>query len=334
MTAPSAEAGDLLYRVACPCAWMGNRRKPTARACPWCGGPGKQIRTWWQVGRAHQSVVYILHFHWPKGVVRDPDNLDWLVWPDGRRIRFQADHYSGSTCDLPRRLAEHLSGRGAKLVAAALELGANVRVSRVWHVPVAFEQRLRRPKPTLSPQSTNGQRFGSIQLRPLCPEPGCAGDKAWARLAETKVRGYYRQLRQAFQATRQARRDWDAHCAELKAAGIWDADKAWDEAFPQLAYDSPADQATHPSNGNADQAAATATSCGSSQHTWLDPADAAKCCNPLWTKNLVIYSLDDRPQPGDCPVRDLPGMAWRWELAAHVEDRPPELDLTADIPID
>ena len=277
MTAPSAEAGDLLYRVACPCAWMGNRRKPTARACPWCGGPGKQIRTWWRVGRAHQSVVYILHFHWPKGVVRDPDDLDWLVWPDGRRIRFQADHYSGSTCDLPRRLAEHLSGRGAKLVAAALELGADVRVSRLG---------------TSRSRSSNGSgdpsrplpavdQWPAVRLhsaRPLCPEPGCAGDKAWGRLAEAKVRRYYRQLRQAFQATRQVRRDWDAHCAELKAAGVWDADKAATRRSRNWPTTPPP---TRPPTSTAMLTRAwPRPPCRSSQRTWLDPADLRQVLQP------------------------------------------------------
>ena len=222
-----------LHRVACPCSWMGTRRKPTARNCPWCGGPGKRLETWWQVGRAHHSVVYVLHFHWPEGVVRDGA---WLAFPDGRRVRFHADHYSGATCDLPRRLAEHRSGRGAKLVAAAIALGAEVRVARLWHVPLAFEQRLR-SAPSDSPRSENGQRFGAAtSLRRLCPEPDCSGDRAWGRFPEQKVRACYRQRRQQAAAKRQARRAWDAHCAQLKADGAWDADGEWDATFPQLAY--------------------------------------------------------------------------------------------------
>jgi hypothetical protein len=218
---------------------MGNRQKPSSRKCPWCGRDGKEIRAWWQVGRARDSVVYILHFHWPEGVLRDPEDRDWLVWPDGRRVRFQADHYSGSSIDLSRRLAEHLSGRGAKLPAAALELGADVRIAREWHVPLAFEQRLRR-KPSVSPQSRNGQRFGSIQLRPLCPEPGCAGEKAWGRFPEAEVQNYYREQRQLNTQERQSRREWEDHCAQLQADGIWDPWTTWDEAFPQLAYGSAA----------------------------------------------------------------------------------------------
>jgi len=212
---------------------MGTRRKPTARSCPWCAGPGKQIKTLWQVGRADQSVVYLLHFHWPEGVVRD---RDWLTFPDGRKVRFQADHYSGSTCDFPRRLAEHLSGQGAKLVAAAIALGVEVRVARVWHVPLAFEQQLR-SKPSDSPRSANGLRFGAAtSLRPLCPEPACSGEKAWRRFPEAKVRAHYQQLREQAEAKRQARRAWNAHCDQLEADGVWDAYLEWDVAYPHLAY--------------------------------------------------------------------------------------------------
>jgi hypothetical protein len=243
MTARRAGTPDVVYRVACPCNWMGNRRKPTARKCPWCARPGKQIQTWWQVGRA--SVVYILHFHWPYGRV----DAKHIRLADGSVVKFHANHYSGSTCDLPRRLAEHLSGRGAKLVAAAIALGAEVRVARVWHVPLAFEQRLRQPpQPDTScepgnlrysscPQAGNGRRYGAKKsLRPLCPEPHCAGEEAWGRYPEDEVLAYYRQLRQDNKAKKQARRAWDDHCAQLSAAGVWDADREWDDTFPHLAY--------------------------------------------------------------------------------------------------
>lgn len=237
-----------LYRVFCPdCFWMGDRRKPTrrkptrrkptARRCPGCGGPGKQLETWWQVGRARDSVVYLLHFVWPEGVVRDPADRNWLVFPDGRRVLFHADHYLGATCDWSRRKGEHLSSRGAKLVAAAIALGAEPRLVRTWRVPLAFEKRLRRPKPSSSPQSINGQRFGSPRtLRPLCPEPECAGHRAWGRYSEAKIQAYYRQLREKAKTKKQARRAWDEHCAQLNTAGVWDADKEWNAAFPDLAY--------------------------------------------------------------------------------------------------
>jgi hypothetical protein len=249
MTARSAGTPQVLYRVACPsCNWMGVRGKPTARNCPWCGGPGERIQTWWQVGRADQSSVYIVHFHWPEGVVRDPTERDWLIFPDGRRIKFHADHYSGSSCQLDRRLTAHLSSQGAKLVAAAIALGAEVRIARVWHVPLAFEQRLRQPpqhstskrentRYSSSPQSDNGRRYGAKKsLRPLCPEPGCAGEAAWRRYPEAEVQAFYQQLRRENKAKKEARRAWDDHCAQLQADGTWDPWETWDEAFPDRAF--------------------------------------------------------------------------------------------------
>jgi len=311
---------------------VGNRRNPTARNCPRCGGPGEKIETLWQVGRGpNQSIIYLLHFHWPHGRV-DP----WHIrLGDGSIVKFQADHYLGKTRNLPQRLEAHQDGRAANLTAVALTLGAELLLTRTWRVPLPFEARLKDRGDSPSPQSRTGQRRGgSRSFRPYCPLPECGGEKAWGNYRETKVKANYRAQRQAIEAKRQARREWDAHRVQLQADGVWDADRAWDEAFPHLAYDTPVDQATHPAGAAADQATGAPTACRTSQHTWLDPADATKCCNPLWTKNLVVYSLDDRPQPGDCPVRDLPGMAWRWVLSAHVEARPPELDLTADIPID
>ena len=57
-----------LQRVTCPCSWRGIRRNPTGRDCPACGGPRERIETLWQVGHGpHQSIIYVLHFHWPYG---------------------------------------------------------------------------------------------------------------------------------------------------------------------------------------------------------------------------------------------------------------------------
>jgi hypothetical protein len=128
-------------------------------------------------------------------------------------------------------------------------LGAEVRVARVWQVPLAFEQRLRQPpQPSTScepenlrysscPQSENGRRYGAKKsLRPLCPEPHCASEAAWGRYPEAEVQAYYRQLRQENKAKKESRRAWDDHCAQLSAARVWDADQEWNVAFPDLGY--------------------------------------------------------------------------------------------------
>jgi hypothetical protein len=84
-----------------------------------------------------------------------------------------------------------------------------------------------------------------------------------------------------------------------------------------------------------------ATACRTGRHTWLDPANAAKCCNPLWTRNLVVYAPDERVQPGDHPIPDLPGTAWRWTLATHPTSRSDDpvlhhhvIQPSDDIPLD
>src|SRR5215217_5978983 len=91
MTAPAVTTAPPLQRVTCPCSWRGIRRNPTGRDCPACGGPHEKIETLWQVGHGpHQSIIYVLHFHWPYGRV-DP----WRIClADGSIVRFHADHYS------------------------------------------------------------------------------------------------------------------------------------------------------------------------------------------------------------------------------------------------
>jgi hypothetical protein len=60
--------------------------------------------------------------------------------------------------------------------------------------------------------------------------------QAWKRFPEAKIQAYYRGQRQAVAAERQARRAARAlHQTEI-AAGVWDAEAEWDQAFPHLAY--------------------------------------------------------------------------------------------------
>jgi hypothetical protein len=232
-------------RVACPCGWVGCRVHPNAHDCPACAGRGEKIQTLWQIGQGpHQSIIYLLHFHWPSGRV-DP----WHIrLADGSVVKFHADHYSGKTRDFPRRLSEHLAGvyvpgqrghrgQGARLVAAAVAYGAEVRVARLWHVPLEFERRLKQRGDSESPRSEKGTRRGAWKgLRPLCPEPDCSGDKAWQRFPEAKIQAYYRSQRQAVAAERQALRAARALHEAGIAAGVWNAEAEWDQAFPHLAY--------------------------------------------------------------------------------------------------
>jgi putative endonuclease len=65
------------------------------------------------------STVYLLHFEKPIGNPASPHG--------------QAQHYLGYAGNgLHRRLAEHLSGNGAKIVAAFLEQGIGFCLARTW----------------------------------------------------------------------------------------------------------------------------------------------------------------------------------------------------------
>lgn len=55
-----------------------------------------------------------------------------------------ARHYTGTTTDLDARLAEHATGRGARLLAAAAEAGITWEVARVWRGGRAVERALKR----------------------------------------------------------------------------------------------------------------------------------------------------------------------------------------------
>lgn len=82
-------------------------------------------------------VVYLLHFSRP-------------ISPN-----HTAQHYLGSTQDLDRRIAEHASGRGARLCEVAAERRITFQVARTWPGGWVEERRLKR-------------RHNSPQLCPIC----------------------------------------------------------------------------------------------------------------------------------------------------------------------
>ena len=220
-------------RVACPCGWRGYRVQVNSRNCPapGCGTDRNKIEALWPAGQGPRRwIVYVLHFVWP-GDGRPP-----IIGyrPDGTPVRFHAGHYIGSTSDLPARLRDHRTGvyvrgkkqhsRGARVVAAAVALGAKIELVRVWHAPPQFEAHLKQAR---KPGSTRcGVTAGSRRYCPLCdPE-------AHLHWPQERVDEWVRQLRAPAEARRAARL---RHHAEV-AAGVWDADREWDLAFPQLAY--------------------------------------------------------------------------------------------------
>lgn len=149
MTAPT-------HRVACPCGWVGYRRRPHSRPCPTCGLDRAKLEVPWLAGCApHRGrCTYLIEITLPYRHAR---------------------HYLGFTADLPRRWAEHRGGSGSRLLAAAQAAGCELELVRVWYGAQAraLEQRLKQHR---KPTST---RCGAARsLRPLCPLCNPAG---WSR---------------------------------------------------------------------------------------------------------------------------------------------------------
>lgn len=95
------------------------------------------------------SVIYLLHFDRPYRHAR---------------------HYLGYTDNLEQRLADHRSGRGAKLTAAASAAGVVFTVARTWRGKRAnrtYERQLHKQKmsPRLCPLC-NGSPANTSARRP------------------------------------------------------------------------------------------------------------------------------------------------------------------------
>jgi hypothetical protein len=135
------------------------------------------------------------------------------------------------TTDLRRRWPEHLAGGydpatyrnngpGARLLAAALHAGCQVELVRVWHGAQArtLEQRLKQRR---RPDAGSLRAGAARSLKPLCPLCNPAG--RWRQ---------YPDLPDPAPLPRPGRFRHDPE--------LWDADREWDEAFPHLAYGTPA----------------------------------------------------------------------------------------------
>jgi predicted GIY-YIG superfamily endonuclease len=210
LLSPAAATVRPVHRVECACGWLGYRLRPQGRDCPACGADAAKLQPVWLAGCApHRGrCCYLAE-----------------IQPAYRH----AQHYLGFTTDLRRRWPEHLSGGydpathknngpGSRLLAAALYAGCTVELVRVWYGEQArtLEQRLKqRRKP-------DSLRAGAARsLKPLCPLCNPAG---WWR--------QYPDLPDPAPPPRPGRFRHDPE--------LWDADREWDEAFPQLAYDPPA----------------------------------------------------------------------------------------------
>jgi hypothetical protein len=195
------------HRVECACGWVGYRIHPTGRDCPACGVDSSKLAPVWLAGCApHRGrCAYLGH-----------------IWP----AYGHASHYLGFSTNLPGRWADHLAGgydptthratgRGARLLAAALHAGCTVELVRVWYGEQArrLEQRLKqRRKP-------GSLRAGAARsLRPLCPVCSPSALRRYPNLPDPP-----RPRPRRF----------------VPDPLVWDADAEWDRAFPHLA-DGPA----------------------------------------------------------------------------------------------
>jgi hypothetical protein len=195
------------HRVECWCGWVGYRRRPQCRPCPACGTEAAKLQPVWLAGCApHRGrCCYLAHIH-----------------PAYRH----ASHYLGFSGNLPARWRDHLAGgydpathkntgRGSRLLAAALHAGCTLELVRVWYGSQArtLEQRLKqRRKP-------GSLRAGAARsLKPLCPV--CDPARALRRYPNLP----------------DPPRPGPAWHRFVHDPITWDADAEWNHAFPELAY--------------------------------------------------------------------------------------------------
>ena len=202
-----AAPGRPAHRVGCPvCGWVGYRRHPWGRDCPACGTDKHKLAPVWLAGAAPRRgrCCYLAH-----------------IWPAYQH----ASHYCGFTTNLPVRWPEHLAGgydptthkatgRGARLLAAALHAGHQVELVRVWYGAQArtLEQRLKQRRVPCSLRAG-----AATSLRPLCPVCNPAGWwRRYPNLSDPPRRPSWHRFR--------------------PDPAVWDPRAEWDRAFPHLAY--------------------------------------------------------------------------------------------------
>jgi len=131
-----------------------------------------------------------------------------------------AGHYLGFTTNLPVRWPQHLAGgydpathkstgRGARLLAAAIHAGCTVELVRVWYGTQAraLEQRLKQRR------KSGSLRAGAAgSLKPLCPVCNPGALRRYPNLPDPPPPPRPRRF--------------------VHDPLVWDAEAEWDRAFP------------------------------------------------------------------------------------------------------
>ena len=196
------------HRVECACTWVGYRRRPHSRPCPSCAAPAATLRPVWLAGCAPRKgrCAYLAH-----------------ISPPYRH----AEHYGGFTTDLPTRWKDHLAGgydpethrnrgKGARLLAAALDAGCQIELVRVWYGPQArqLEQRLKqRRKP------------GACAPAPVAASSRCARSATATPTGTTRSSRRLRRRRPRGSVTTR-------RCGTPAGSGIWPS-PSWPTASPR-----------------------------------------------------------------------------------------------------
>ena len=93
-----------------------------------------------------KGTVYLLHFTQPYKHAR---------------------HYVGFTTDLENRIAEHLAGRGARLMEVIIEAGLSAQLARTWKGTRTMERYIKNQKnaPRLCPVCNPENALNQLRSR-------------------------------------------------------------------------------------------------------------------------------------------------------------------------
>jgi hypothetical protein len=102
-----------------------------------------------------------------------------------------AGHYTGWAEDLDHRVAEHLAGRGARLIEVITRAGIGLRLARTWPgVTRARERQLRRQVgPAATADLPEDRKARGLSRRPTRDQPGRGGPRGLDPTSSDQISG-------------------------------------------------------------------------------------------------------------------------------------------------